>query len=91
MLVDISKITLDNIDVYSKLGKIRKGQHLSIEEKEFLKQFEKPKYKTIYKTISRVKLSEKEKKQRLKEYNHNYYMTVTKEKRRLKRLLGVNR
>lgn len=89
MLVDISKITLDNIDLYSKLKKIRKGQHLSIEEKAFLKQFEKPKYKTIYKNISRIKLNEEEKKQRLKEYNHNYYMTVTKEKRRLKRFKEV--
>lgn len=36
MIVDISKLTLDNIRMFNLVGKTRKGQHLSNEEKNFI-------------------------------------------------------
>lgn len=86
MVVDISKITLDNIHLYEKIGTIRKGQHLTDKEKAFFKSLEKPKEKTAYrKTLPRIILTEEEKIQHKKEYQHQYYLQVTKPKRQERR------
>lgn len=38
MVIDISKITLENINDYAKIGKLKKGKHYSEFEKEIYKQ-----------------------------------------------------
>ncbi len=72
-LIDLSKITLENYATYNERIK-----------------FEIPRqWKVQNKVVNRrVKLSEEEKKQHLKEYQHEYYMKVTKIKRKQKELGG---
>lgn len=38
MVIDISKITLENIDDYAKIGEYKKGKHYSKFEKEIYKK-----------------------------------------------------
>lgn len=61
MIVDISKITLENLDYYRSLGA--------------------PKTKGLPRGRNVIERSEKEKKKHLKEYQHKYYIEVTKIKR----------
>lgn len=47
MVIDMSKITLENIDNYAKIGKFKKGKHYSEFEKEiYKKEIEKQKKET---------------------------------------------
>lgn len=89
MIVDINKMTLDNIHLYSILGNIRKRQHLTNQEKEFLDSFKNNKtVERQYKKrtiMPRTKLSEEQRKKHIKEYQHKYYLEVTKSKRKEKK------
>lgn len=47
MVIDMSKITLENIDDYAKIGKFIKGKHYSEFEKEiYKKEIEKQRKET---------------------------------------------
>ena len=86
MIIDISKLTLDNISMFNLIGKTRKGQHLSTKEKDFINSviFKEIKTERVKRPIIKRKTSEKQRKQHYKEYQHNYYVNVTKLKRKLK-------
>ena len=66
MIVDISKVTLENLDYYRSLGT--------------------PKTKGLPRGKNVVKRNNEDKKKYLKEYQHKYYMEVTKIKREKKKL-----
>lgn len=73
-LIDISQITLENYSTYNERIK-----------------YEMPKQRLLrdIATNKRTKLNEEEKKQHLREYQHKYYMEITKKKRQeIKELLG---
>ena len=57
MVVDISKITLENIQFYAKLGNHRKGEHLTDEEKAFYLNLKQSKEKPIIKTNKTKKIN----------------------------------
>ena len=67
-LIDISKVTLDNYKTYNE--KIK---------------YEIPKISNVKRNKIKPKgiISAEERKQQLKEYQHNYYLNVTKIKRKL--------
>ena len=69
-LVDLSKVTLDNPSTWNERIK-----------------YEIPRQWGINKIKSRTKITktDEERKQHIKEYQHNYYMQVTKIKRKQKR------
>lgn len=68
-LIDISKITLSNYETYNEKIKYEINK-VSIVKRNIIK----PKETVI---------SAEERKQQLKEYQHNYYLNVTKIKRKL--------
>ena len=68
-LIDISKITLDNYKTYNEKIKYEIHKISNVKKNKM-----KPK---------EIKISAEERKQQLKEYNHNYYLNVTKIKRKL--------
>lgn len=68
-LVDLSKVTLENPSSWNECIKYEIPRQWKVRNIE-------PKRKTK---------SEQERKQHLKEYQHNYYLKVTKNKRKLKR------
>lgn len=49
MVIDISKITLENIDDYAKIGKFKKGKHYSEFEKEIYKKCREKQKKETHK------------------------------------------
>lgn len=69
-LVDLSRVTLDNPSIWNERIK-----------------YEIPRQWGINKIKSKTKIAktEEEKIQHIKEYQHNYYMQVTKVKRKQKR------
>lgn len=68
-LIDISKITLSNYETYNEKIKYEIYKVSNVKRNKM-----KPKGTTI---------SAEERKQQLKEYQHNYYLNVTKIKRKL--------
>lgn len=84
MIVDISKMTLNNIHFFNLVGNVRKGQHLTDEEKNFLKSLERLKEEKVpYKPWIR-EAKKKAEKMSAKDYQHWYYLNVTKIKRKQK-------
>ena len=68
-LIDISKITLSNYETYNEKIKYEINK-VSIVKRNIIKPKE-------------TAISAEERKQQLKEYQHNYYLNITKIKRKL--------
>ena len=71
MLIDISKITLENYSTYNEYIKYEIPKQKEVRNISYRK-----KYKTV-----------EERKQQIKEYQHQYYLQVTKIKRKIKKEL----
>ena len=71
-LVDLSKVTLDNPSTWNERIKYEIPRQWGINKRKS-------------KTKTKIFKTEEEKIQHIKEYQHNYYMQVTKIKRKQKR------
>lgn len=74
-LIDISKITLENYLTYNEKVKV-----------EHIRPYQKTKIQKVKRDSSKEEIEE-HRKQYLKEYQHKYYLEVTKPKRKNKELL----